>query len=213
MNKKTFLVALLALVGCTPAATPGRPAAPGTGGPQAAGREAPASAAPTLAISETRPIEDVHRRTVGFSEAGVWISNEFDGGRVSDAWQDGESKFVVHLRPENAPVNNSAWYAFKLWSREPKWIEVNLTYENGAHRYWPEARRGEETWAPLDSADVVIDRAANEATLRLRAGPDTLWVAGQEMMTSSFFDSWTAGLAGKPHVTRTRRQTQIKCTV
>ena len=62
---------------------------------------------PQLAISETRPIEDLHRRTIGFLDAGVWISNEFDGGRVSDAWQEGADSFVVQIRPENAPVNNS----------------------------------------------------------------------------------------------------------
>ncbi len=203
MNKRTLCVSLLALAGCSPAGPVGSPVAPGGGPPQAGGRAAASSDAPTLAISETRPIEDMHRRTIGFTESGVWISNELDGGRVSDAWQEGDSEFVVHLRPENSPVNNSAWYAFKLWSEDAKWIEVTLTYEGGSHRYWPEARRGGEAWAPLDSADVAIDRNANEATFRLRVGPDTLWVAGQEMMTSSFFNSWTDSLAREPHISKT----------
>jgi predicted deacylase len=144
----------------------------------------------------------MHRRTIGFQEAGIWISNEFDGGRVSDAWQEGESLFAVQIRPENAPVNNSAWFAFKVWSSDRKNVDVRLTYEDGNHRYWPKTRRAGSAWTAMDSADVQIDREANEATLRLLVGPDTLWVAGQEMMTSSFFYQWTDSLAGLSHITR-----------
>ena len=79
-----------------------------------------------LAISESRPIEDVHRRTIGLSQAGVWISDEFDGGRVNDAWQDGADSFVIQIRPENAPINNSAWYAFKVWSDSARSVQVGL---------------------------------------------------------------------------------------
>ena len=63
------------------------------------------SSEPRLAISETRPIEDQHKRTVGFLDAGVWISNEFDGGRVSDAWQEGVDSFVVQVQINGAGAN------------------------------------------------------------------------------------------------------------
>lgn len=161
------------------------------------------SSEPQLAISESRPIEDLHRRTIGFLTEGVWISNEFDGGRVSDAWQEGADSFVIQLRPENAPVNNSAWYAFKIWSESEQSVQVRLTYEDGTHRYWPEARTNDGPWITMDSTDVQVDTVNNEATLALDVGPDTLWVAGQEMITSSFFESWTEMLAERPYVSRT----------
>jgi hypothetical protein len=157
---------------------------------------------PQLAISESRPIVDFHRRTIGFLDAGVWISNEFDGGRVSDAWQEGADSFVVQIRPENAPVNNSAWYAFKVWSDVARSIQVRLTYEDGAHRYWPEFRRAGEAWVTMDSSAVQIDTVAHEATVRFDIGADTIWVAGQEMMTSASFDSWTEMLAEQSYITR-----------
>lgn len=153
-------------------------------------------------LTATRPIADVHRRTIGFLNEGVWISNELEGGRVSDAWIEGDSLFAVHLLPENTPINNSAWYAFKLWSRSPREIEVRLSYEGGGHRYWPKVRQGGGPWAPLDSASVRINHQTDQATLRLRVGPDTLWVAGQEMMTSAFFGEWTESLARAPQITR-----------
>jgi len=183
MKNRLFL-SLLVLGACAPATSPATPS-------------------PSLAISETRPIENLHRRTIGFLDAGVWISNEFDGGRVNDAWREADGGYVIQLRPENFPVNNSAWFAFKVWSQETQTIEMRLTYENGRHRYWPKLRHAGELWTVMDSADVEMDREAFEPTLKLTVGPDTLWVAGQEMMTSSSFDEWTSELAKKPHVSKT----------
>lgn len=190
MNNRLLPLLLVAFAGCGPRAVTETPSP--AGAPDI--RE--------LAVSETRPIQDQHLRTIGFLDDGVWISNEFDGGRVSDAWREAEGRYVVHIRPENAPVNNSAWYAFKVWSREKQTIQVHLTYEDGTHRYWPETRRAGESWTAMDSARIQMDTVAREATLRLEVGPDTLWVAGQEMMTSRDFDAWTRDLASAPHVTR-----------
>jgi hypothetical protein len=199
---------LLMTLGACTAAPPPAPPTPQTETPPSARparRQAPTAEAapPALAISESRPIEDTHRRTFGFSEAGVWISNEFEGGKVSDAWQEGDSEFVVQLRPENFPINPSAWYAFKVWSDTEKTIAVDLTYENGRHRYWPKLRRAGEPWAAMDSAAFTYDRESGRATMHLSVGSDTLWVAGQEMMTSSFFASWTDSLARETHITKT----------
>ncbi len=184
--KKGYLCALLlALAAC---ASPGPPVAPPPPAPE-----------PDLTAS--RPIVPAHRRTIGFLDEGVWISNELDGGRANDVWREGNGSFVVHLRPENAPVNPSAWYAFKVWAREPRDIQVRLTYEDGRHRYWPEVRRGGEAWASLDSAAVTVEGEGGGALLRLAVGPDTLWVAGQEMMTTRFFHQWVDSLGAQPHVT------------
>lgn len=177
--------ALLLLSACTPAAPGTRPLS----------YDPPGST-----ITTDKPIADVHRRTVGFLDHGVWFSNELEGGRLNDVWREGDSVYVARVRPENAPVNNSAWYAFKAWSREPRTITVRLTYEDGRHRYWPRERRAGGEWMPLPAEAVRVDTAANAATLRLRVGPDTVWVAGQELVTSSVFGRWTDSLAALPHV-------------
>lgn len=202
MKKRLLPVALVALGACAPV-TPPTTAAPSDApvprvDPPPAAEPAPRE----LAISESRPISTTPRRTFGFMDQGVWISNEFEGGKVDDAWHEGNSEFVVHLRPENAPINASAWYAFKVWSQEPRTIEVRLTYEDGRHRYWPKLRKAGEPWVALDSSLVRMDPETRQPTMRLRVGPDTLWVAGQEMMTSSFFRRWTDSLAGEAHITK-----------
>lgn len=178
--------ALLLLAGCAHA-SPTAPAAPA----------APAE----RDISATRPITPAHRRTIGFLERGVWVSNEMEGGRFADAWMEGDSILVLHNRPENAPINNSAWYAFKIWARAHDTVTVRFTYEDGRHRYWPKVRRfGEAAWTDLDSVLVQRDSVTRGATVRLPVGPDTLWVAGQEMRTSSWLSEWIAGLTTRPGV-------------
>ncbi len=205
MKNRLFPVLLFFLTACAPSAPQSTPApvANRAAPPPPAADPAPTAEAPppALAISETRPIFHTHRRTFGFLDQGVWISNEFEGGKIDDVWQGGDSEFVVHLRPENVPINASAWYAFKVWSREPRTIDVRLTYEDGRHRYWPKTRKAGESWTALDSASVRMDAATREPTIKLKVGPDTLWVAGQEMMTSTFLRQWTDSLAGESHIT------------
>jgi hypothetical protein len=173
--------AAVLLAACATARTSASPAQ------QAA--EAPSVEAP-LAVSASRPITDVTRGTFTFRELAATVTNDFEGGRFSEARSDGDSVLVLHNRPENAPINNSAWYAFKVWSEQPDTITVRLTYENGRHRYFPKIRRvGSETWAPLDSALISPSIGPGVATFRLPVGPDTILVAGQEMLTESFFYS------------------------
>ena len=174
----------------------------------ACAREAPPSSEPApddYEVSLTRPVTDMPRRTIGFLNEGVWVSNEFEGGRMSDAWRGSDSLVVVNIAPENAPINNSAWYAFKVWSDQPRTVQLRLSYEDGRHRYWPKVRRsGSEAWAPLDSAAVQVDEGNEGAVLSLQVGPDTGWVTGQEMKTSAFFQACTAELAALPHVEKRR---------
>jgi cytosolic carboxypeptidase protein 6 len=179
-------------------------AGPGVDG---AGAPSPAPGAGTAGdrawtITVDRPIAAAHRRTVGFLADGVWFSNEFPGGRFNDLWREGDSLYVAAIRPENAPINNSAWYAFKVWSADPQTVPVQLRYDDGRHRYWPSVRHPDGGWTPLDSSLVALDSVANTATLRLPVGPDTLWVAGQALLTSAELHRWEEGLARLPHVSR-----------
>lgn len=160
-------------------------------------------AAEELDISATRPITEIERGTFTFPELGVSVSNDFDGGRFSEAWVEGDSVLVLHNRPENAPVNNSAWYAFEVWSEVADTLTVRLTYEDGRHRYFPKIQRASDhRWEPLDSSLVQPDAQTRSATLRIPVGPDTLRVAGQETRTSSFFEEWTSELVEREGTSR-----------
>src|SRR4051812_28787592 len=76
-------------------------------------------------------------RTFEFKEAGVRFNNDFPGARMNECTQTGDSQFRILIRPENKPVNDSAWYAFQVVAKESKTITVTLAYEGGKHRYKP----------------------------------------------------------------------------
>lgn len=182
-------------------------------------RLAPASAACALAIltacapdspfpddaytiSATRPITDVERSTLSFDALGVSVSNDFEGGRFSTASVEGDSILVLQISPENAPINNSAWYAFKVWSASSVPLTVRLTYQDGDHRYAPKVRTtSDPEWQLVDSASVLVDDVSGDAIVRLSVGPDTVTVAGQEMSTSADFEEWIETLSARDGVT------------
>jgi hypothetical protein len=151
---------------------------------------------PGSTITTGRPVFDQPRRTIGFRETGVWVSNEYAGARLSDFVQVEDSLYRALIRPENAPVNNSAWYGFALWADAPDTIVVELSYEDGTHRYRPKLSRDRIAWRPVADGDYAPDTTSGTARLRLAVGPDTVWVSAQEPWTSRTFDAWTAGLPG-----------------
>jgi hypothetical protein len=145
--------------------------------------------------TETQPLDPHHKRTIGISETGVWASNEFTASRMSDFYHVEGDLYRVTIRPENAPINWSSWYSFKLWSEADQSIRVELAYESGYHRYIPKLSVDGYSWTALDTTEFVHDREAGTATLTLQVGPDTLFVSAQEHFTSERVYTWADSLA------------------
>ena len=104
----------------------------------------------------TVPIEKQVRQTFEFKDDRVYFSNEFPGGRLNAIEKDEAGRYVVTITPENAPINMSPWYAFKVWSRKKKEIQVRLVYPKYArHRYDPKLSTDGKTWTPLDPQKIV----------------------------------------------------------
>lgn len=113
---------------------------------------------PDVIDTQDKKINYQKQRTIGVGEPKIWISNEFNGARVSDAWlASGHSQdtIVIQIKPENAPINNSPWYAFEIWGDQAQKVLIRLTYENGRHRYIPKLSESadQSSWKLLpDSA-------------------------------------------------------------
>ena len=157
---------------------------------------------PGSTVTTTKEITPQKKRTIGFEQAGIWVSNEFAGARLNDFYQTEEGDYIAVIQPENAPINNSAWYAFKIWARQAQTVKVRLIYEDGDHRYVPKLSPDGKAWTPIDKASYVHDTTDGTATMRLSVSPDTLWVAGQEVLTSNYFARWMDDLAQHPAVSQ-----------
>jgi len=145
---------------------------------------------PGAIVTTDKEITPQYYRTISFSSSGVFASNEFEGARLNDFYQLDESTYVAEIKPENAPINNSAWYAFKLWSNAEKDIILKLKYTDGSHRYKPKISKDGMNWELLDTNLISTDSLKSTASLKLMIGRDTLWISAQELITSEFFNRW-----------------------
>jgi cytosolic carboxypeptidase protein 6 len=135
-----------------------------------------------------------------FNADGVTFRSDFPGARVNEYARLDNGEFELTIRPENTPINNSAWYAFQVVSDQAKTITVRLTYENGTHRYHPQVSTDGRNWSRLDDSAVQRSTDKRQAVIRLDVGTDPLWVAGQELIGRERLEGWMEKLAELPFV-------------
>jgi len=160
--------------------------------------------------TKTRAIE--YQEKGSFLFDGVGATNNFSGARLNKFDRINDSTYTATIGPENAPINPSPWYAFKIWSKEDRTLKVKLQYGEYKHRYNPKLSNDGEHWTLLDSTLVQLGIDSTSATLQLNTSSDTLWVAAQEIQDSKRVGKWiesfrtnemvTIGNAGKSALDR-----------
>ncbi len=135
-----------------------------------------------------------------FDAGDVYADNRFDAARLNGFFQDEDSVYTALITPENVPINDSPWYAFRVWSDTVKEIRLRLRYENGHHRYPPKLSRDGKHWQLIDDVEVSAD--TSQAVFKLRLTPEPVYVAAQELITSEDTYHWLDSLAAhSPYVT------------
>lgn len=155
----------------------------------------------------TRPIQYQLKKIFDLGE-GIYCSNEFAGARLNGVALTGENEVTVLITPENTPINESPWYAFKIWSDTEKEIQLKITYNEGVgHRYFPKISTDCKSWYNVDStlyladtASIALGEKPKFCSISLSVNPDTLWVAAQELIVSKDINKWAAGLAEQSFV-------------
>ena len=153
-------------------------------------------------ITTDKEIFPQHYRTISFNNTGVFVSNEFEGARLNDFYQVNESTYTAVIKPENAPINNSAWYSFKIWAEDEQTINLNLDYIDGNHRYRPKVSSNGINWKLLDTNLVEISDDSSSATISLNVNADTLWFSAQELITSKVYIQWIDKLSELPYASK-----------
>ncbi|MDF2158267.1 M14 family metallopeptidase [Algoriphagus sp. CAU 1675] len=162
--------------------------------------------------TESKPIYIQAKKTFDVG-SGIYLSNEFEGARLNDAILVNDTLIQVFISPENEPINPSPWYAFKIWSGEEKAIRLKFTYsENGFHRYYPKISKDGQTFSNFDSSSYFPDTIelqngatrAQSAEVRLNISPDTLWIAGQDLVGTKHVDVWKQELLRHSFVSKTK---------
>jgi len=155
---------------------------------------------PGSTVTTNKTIYPQYKRTFLFSGSNLYVSNEFTGSRLNDCYQENDSTLVAAIEPENSPINNSAWYAFKVWSNKEKKINLKIIYKDGSQRYVPKLSYDGDNWTPIDSNLYFNDTAKGIGYLTLKVNSDTLWVSGQELILSHYYEKWIDKLLQNPFI-------------
>jgi len=140
-----------------------------------------------------KPIKIQERKT--YTIRGVSADNEFPGARLNDFSIINDTLYRAIISPENFPINPSAYYSFRIWSDTTRDISLQLFYTEHEHRYIPKLSYDGKHWIAMHNSDFDTLIAPNIAQMKLRIGPEKLWVSGQEVVASPQITEWTINRA------------------
>ena len=144
---------------------------------------------PDSVDTSSREIQLQEKQIFSDDEGRVYATNNFPAARLNDFERVNGRFYNAIIKAENTPINNSAWYAFKIWSGEEKNIWIRFLYEGGSPRYIPKLSKDGENWQPIDSTRFTfVDDGS--AMMNIDVSSDTLWVAAQEIMDSYRIGKW-----------------------
>ncbi|MBD3616979.1 MAG: hypothetical protein HUJ22_10445 [Gracilimonas sp.] len=143
---------------------------------------------PDVTNTSDKEIDPQFRRIIGVDKPKVWVSNEFEGARINNFYALNDSIFEAFIAPENGPINNSPWFAFKIWSDTVRMAIIQLNYEDATHRYIPKLL----SWAPMDSTwklqtelNAEYDSVNGTAVFKVLLAEDPIIISGQPLHTFS----------------------------
>jgi len=157
-----------------------------------------------------KPIQKQWKGIWAFNDSTTFFTNNFDGARLNGVAKNGKDSYTVWITAENTPINVSPWYAFKVWSKNPRTIKVKLTYQDSRSRYYPKLSTDGINFSPIDSTnfkainpgegDFGIKAAPEIVELTLEINEKPTWVSAQELYTSKRVKNWIDSLSTKSFV-------------
>ncbi len=157
-----------------------------------------------------KPVQKQWKGIWSFDNETTFFTNDFDGARLNGVAFDGKDHYTVWITAENTPINVSPWYAFKVWTSNPREIKIKLLYQDSRSRYYPKLSTDGLNFKPIDSVAIKAISPGNgefgikaapesvELTLSITSKP--LWISAQELYTSKRVKSWIDSLSIKPFV-------------
>lgn len=153
-----------------------------------------------LVSTKTLPVQLQWKGTWVSEDSLVFFSNDFEGARLNGFADDGNNHFSVLITAENTPINPSPWYAFKVWAKEETEVVIKVNFEGSRARYFPKLSYDGVRFAPVDSSAYTpvgleegsfsIESVPESFELKVRVGPNPVWVSAQEVVTSSTVFAW-----------------------
>lgn len=128
----------------------------------------------------------------------VTFDTSFDGGRLDHCKKINNTTFQLTLLPENKPINDSPWYAFKVRTTSPKSLDIVMKVKGGKHRYPPKMSENGKQWTLLKNR---IRKGSLKFTIP--ASENELLISAQELISNDDYLKWGAALDDKAFVSHT----------
>lgn len=126
--------------------------------------------------------------------ARLRVYADFSGANAERCAISGR-KVTIVVQPEAAPINPSAWYAFRVEAAEAENVKISLRYPGFAHRYPPKTSIDGETWVRIPAERVAVSANGEKARFALPIAANTpTYVSAQELITVADYEAWGEGL-------------------
>ena len=132
----------------------------------------------------------------------IKFDNRFSGASADKMIASCEIDSAGHnakivLKPENKPINDSAWYAFKLSSDTRKQLNIAIEVQDGSNRYPPKVSFDGKNWQ-------FVEHTFTEKQLQfsVQLSNKPIYVAAQELITNDDYIKWGKKAAKKSFVER-----------
>lgn len=140
----------------------------------------------------SRKIDIQDKKIYNLENSDIYVSNKFDGARLNGVEKINDSTAIVFVNPENSPINNSAYYAFKVWSNTKKHFYFTFSYPEGyKHRYIPKLKIN-DSWTIIGEKDVF--KKGKTVTVKLNLSSNPITVSAQEVENSEDVKNWYTNL-------------------
>ncbi|MBO6621787.1 MAG: hypothetical protein JJ892_08160 [Balneola sp.] len=149
---------------------------------------------PNVTDTQDKKVHPQHRRIIGAGNPTVWVSNNFENARLSDFYAINDSTFEVYIEPENAPINNSPWYAFKIWSDTSRSAVIRLNYNNARHRYVPKISFKDSVYS-VDMNQAIYDSVSKTLEFQLKLSKEPITVSAQPISNTKSYDEWLMNMS------------------
>ncbi len=162
----------------------------------------------TTQMATVKRLDRVSSKPVCATELAE-IRDDHETARVSACKVISDDYFQITIRPEKAtdpkgdPINNSAWYGFRIDPLQKDTLKVRLKYENGKHRYHPKISYDGTNWEFLSESQIAKINE-NEVQLNFPKVKAPFFISGQEIFTPTAHNKWTVSKAKSPDVSMSK---------
>jgi len=140
-----------------------------------------------------------HKQTSTCGSGDLRVVADFPAARVNACEKSADNHFTINISPENTPINDSPWFAFRIENdrTETQTVSITIKFIDGSSRYLPKVSNDREHWRVVEHSSEV-----QQLHFDLTLNQPILWVAAQELLTGEDYSQWFNSHSGKPHVSK-----------